>query len=90
MRYVRSYRNCLPDGRSVGEAMRDDPWVERDVLRPIFERLNRKPRYLLCYIEEGRGSWKSGGAAAVCATEAMLYPRPTLSCALLMRIRPTS
>jgi phage terminase large subunit-like protein len=64
----------LADGRSVGEAMRNDPWVERDVLRPIFERVKGLPRYRLVYIEEGRGSWKSGGAAAVCATEAVLYP----------------
>jgi phage terminase large subunit-like protein len=63
----------LADGRSVGEAMAGDPWVERDLLRPVFAVGEAGlPVYRLAYLELPRGHWKSGGAAAIAVTEALL------------------
>jgi phage terminase large subunit-like protein len=66
----------LPIGKAVGEAIAKDPWVTDKFLGPIFER-NRKgfPKHSLCYLEMGRGSWKSGGLAATAIAEAVLFPQ---------------
>jgi len=65
----------LPTGKRVGESIENDPWVTEKFLCPIFET-NRKglPKHSLCYLEMGRGSWKSGGLAAVAIAEAVLFP----------------
>jgi hypothetical protein len=56
----------LADGRSVGEAMAGDPWVERDLLWPVFAVGEAGlPVYRLAYLELPREHWKSGGAAAI-------------------------
>lgn len=63
----------LSDGRRVGEAIGSDPWIERDVLRPVFERDEEGlPRHKLVYLELPRGHWKSGAVAAIACTEAVL------------------
>ncbi|HWQ23892.1 MAG TPA: hypothetical protein VNK94_07300 [Gaiellaceae bacterium] len=65
----------LADGRRVGDALAEDPWIERDFLRPLFEQdAAGRPCYRLCYLELPRGHWKSGGAGAVALAEAVLYP----------------
>ncbi len=64
----------LPTGDRVGDVVNDDPWIERDVLRPQFERDgDGLPRFPLVYIEVARGHWKTGGAAAVAIAEAVLH-----------------
>jgi hypothetical protein len=65
----------LADGRRVGAALDDDQWIEEDVLAPVFERdAASLPRFRLVYLELPRGHWKSGGAAAIALTEAVLFP----------------
>ena len=72
---LRREQIVLADGRSVGEALDGDEWIERDFLRPVFENDEQGlPRYRLVYIEVPRGHWKSGGAAAIACAEAMLNP----------------
>ena len=65
----------LPTGTRVGESIEKDPWVVDKFLGPIFET-NRKglPKHSLAYLEMPRGSWKSGGLAAVAIAEAVLFP----------------
>jgi phage terminase large subunit-like protein len=64
----------LADGRKVGDALAGDPWIERDVLGPVFARQEGGlPRYKLVYVELPRGHWKSGGVGAVAVTEAALH-----------------
>lgn len=66
---------ALPDGRTVGRAMVADPWVDRDVLRPIFAvDADGLPLHRLVYDELPRGHWKSGAGAAVAVAEAILRP----------------
>lgn len=64
----------LNDGRTVGEALGADKWIEDKMLAPIFRRNVRDgmPYHRLCYIELPRGHWKSGAAAGVALTEAVL------------------
>jgi len=63
----------LSDGRTVGEALEGDGWIEEDLLGPVFERDDSElPRYRLIYAELPRGHWKSGGAAAIALAEAAL------------------
>ena len=65
----------LADGRRVGDALEADRWIEEDLLAPVFERDERGlPRFRLVYLELPRGHWKSGGAAAIALTEAVLNP----------------
>jgi hypothetical protein len=72
VRFVRE-QMVLPDGRKVGDALADDEWVERDLLRPVFARgRDGLPSHRLVYLELPRGHWKSGGAAAVALAEAIL------------------
>lgn len=55
--------------------MTNDPWVERDLLVPIFSTGEAGlPLFSLVDIEVARGHWKSGGAAAVAVAEAVLEP----------------
>jgi hypothetical protein len=61
----------LPDGRRVGD-VDGDPWIERRVLRPVFEQDDGLPSHRLVYLELPRGHWKSGAGAAIAVTEAML------------------
>lgn len=62
----------LPDGRRVGEAIVADPWIVDDLLTPAFAVEADKPKFALIYNELGRGSWKTGGAAAIALAEAVL------------------
>ncbi len=65
----------LADGLRVGDALADDPWIERDLLRPVFDRgADGLPLNRLVYLELGRGHWKSGGAGAISLVEAILEP----------------
>lgn len=74
LRFVRE-EVILADGRRVGEALDADPWIERDLLRPIFERDEHGgPAFRLVYCELPRGHWKSGAAAAVALAESVLVP----------------
>jgi hypothetical protein len=76
LRFVRD-EIVLPHGRSVGEeiATGRDSWIEEEMLGPAFA-VNEfgLPLFSLVYLELGRGSWKSGGSAAVACTEAILEP----------------
>jgi phage terminase large subunit-like protein len=65
----------LPDGRTVGAACHGDPWIVDELLAPAFA-LNDQglPRFTLIHNELARGQWKSGGAAAIAVTEAVLEP----------------
>ena len=64
----------LPTGQRGGDVVGGDPWIERDLLRPVFERdADGLPRYRLAYIEVARGHWKTGGAGAVAVAEAVLH-----------------
>jgi phage terminase large subunit-like protein len=63
----------LADGRKVGAALGADPWIADDLLAPAFERDEAGlPQFRLFYAELPRGHWKSGGAAAIAVTEAVL------------------
>jgi hypothetical protein len=65
----------LADGRTVGDGLRNDPWIGLHVLAPILEVDEAGlPRYRLVYLELPRGHWKSGGAAAIATGEAALHP----------------
>jgi hypothetical protein len=67
----------LPNGQAVGEALASgrDLWVVEELLGPAFAtRDDGMPRLSLVYSELGRGSWKSGGAAAIALAEAVLEP----------------
>lgn len=64
----------LVDGRTVAQAIEADPWIEEEILRPVFERDERGlPRYRLCYFELARGHAKSLYAAAIATAEARLH-----------------
>jgi hypothetical protein len=67
-------RECrLTDGRAVGEAMADDPWVTERVLRPVFAvDATGRPSNRLAYIELPRGHWKTGGVAGIAVAEALV------------------
>jgi hypothetical protein len=65
----------LGDGRSVGEALPDDPWIETEILEPVFRRRgDGSPAHRLVYAELPRGHAKSTYAAAVAVAEAVLHP----------------
>jgi phage terminase large subunit-like protein len=64
----------LSNGRTLGDVLAHDPWIEQDFLGPVFERDEAGlPRHRLCYLEVARGHWKSGGGAAIAVTEALLH-----------------
>lgn len=73
LEFIRS-QVVLADGRKVGDTLEADPWIEEDLLAPAFERDVEAglPRFRLFYAELPRGHWKSGGAAAIAVTEAVL------------------
>ena len=65
----------LPDGRTVGEATSADPWIVEELLGPAFAVNDAGlPVFALVDFELARGQWKSGGAAAIALTEAVLEP----------------
>lgn len=65
----------LANGRTVGEGLRTDPWIEQEMLRPAFAKTeDGKPRFRLVYTELPRGHWKSGGVAAIAVAESALHP----------------
>jgi hypothetical protein len=52
-----------------------DEWITDELLGPVFEtKPDGSPMFSLVYLELSRGSWKTGGAAAVALTEAVLEP----------------
>ena len=56
----------LSDGRRLGDALAADPWVERELLEPVFAVDEAGlPVHRLVYLELPRGHWKSGGAAGI-------------------------
>jgi hypothetical protein len=63
----------LADGRTVGDGIRDDPWIEEEVLKPAFEqRQDGLPRKTLLVDELPRGHGKSTYGAGIALTEATL------------------
>ncbi len=64
----------LADGRTVGQALEDDPWIETEILGPTFERDGKGlPQHRLCYFELARGHAKSLYGAAIATAEAVLH-----------------
>ncbi len=60
-------------GDRFGDLWAADPWIQRDVLRPILARTSDGlPRHKLAYIELSRGHAKSSYAAAIATAEVML------------------
>ncbi len=60
-------------GDRFGALWPADPWIQRDVLRPILARTSEGlPRHKLAYIELSRGHAKSSYAAAIATAEVML------------------
>jgi hypothetical protein len=48
----------LSDGRTVGEAMQNDEWIEEEILGPAFAVGEEgTPRFRLIYCEVARGHW---------------------------------
>ncbi len=61
-------------GQRFGELWARDPWITRDVLRPILARTSEGlPRHALVYVELSRGHAKSSYAAAIATAEVMLH-----------------
>ena len=64
----------LADGRTIGQALEADPWIESEILGPVFERDEKGlPLHRLCYFELGRGHAKSLYGAAIATAEAVLH-----------------
>lgn len=64
----------LPNRLRLADAIGADPWIVRDLLRPVFDCDEAGlPLHRLCYLEFPRGHWKSGGAGAIAITEAVLH-----------------
>ena len=50
----------VPDGRSIGEVVRTDPWLVADVLGPLFAVDRRGfPLYRDCWLQQSRGDGKT-------------------------------
>lgn len=62
----------LPDTRQLADTLPDDPWIERDVLRPILERdAEGLPKNRLAWLELPRGHVKTSSIAMVAMVEAI-------------------
>jgi phage terminase large subunit-like protein len=73
LRFVRD-QIVLPTGVTVGQALAADPWIEREILKPVFARNDKNlPLHRLCYFELARGHAKSLYAAAIALCEALLH-----------------
>ena len=71
LRFVRD-EIVLADGRRVGETLDADPWIEEDLLGPVFER-DASGRFRLVYDELPRGHAKSSYAGAIALAETFLH-----------------
>ncbi len=62
----------LPDGRAWRDVWPADPWIERDVIRPILARDDAgQPLHRMCWVELSRGHQKTNAVAAVAIAEAL-------------------
>lgn len=62
------------NGARIGDLLPADPWIERDVLRPILARgPEGLPLHSLAYVELSRGHAKSSYAAAIATSEVVLH-----------------